>query len=38
MSSNTLVPAHHISCLYASISSINHARYTLRLVRLFYIL
>jgi len=38
MSSSTLVPAHHIGRLYASISSINHAHYILRLVRFFYIL
>jgi len=38
MSSNTLVPAHHIGRLYASILSINHAHYILRLVRFFCIL
>jgi len=38
MSSSTIVPAHHTGRLYASISSMNHAHYTLRLVRFFYIL
>jgi len=38
MSSSTIVPAHYIGRLYASISSMNHAHYALRLVRFFYIL
>jgi len=38
MPPSTLVPAHHIGRPYASISSINHAHYVLRLVRFFYIL
>ena len=38
MSSSILLPVYHyIGRLYASISSINHAHYILRLVRYFYI-
>jgi len=37
MSSSTLVPVYHIGRLYASISSLNHAHYTLRLLHYFYV-